>query len=63
MQTPEGSLIQQSQLPVRENPDAGVGPGVLSEDARFSVAETARLQGQAQRRIDAGRHDTIGETP
>jgi hypothetical protein len=60
----EGDLIQQSQIPSRVNPDAGVGPGATSDDAKASVAETQRLQAEAQARINAGRqHGLTGRRP
>jgi hypothetical protein len=34
-----------------------------SDDSKFQVSETARLQAEAQQRINAGRHDTIGSAP
>ena len=34
-----------------------------SDDAKMSVAETKRLQAEAQQRIDATRHDHIGSAP
>ena len=36
---------------------------IRSDDAKFSVAETQRLQQSAQQRIDRGRHDHIGQAP
>jgi len=37
---------------------------VQSDDAKFSVAETARLEGEAQQRIDATRNpNEIGSAP
>jgi hypothetical protein len=44
-------------------PESEGGPASQSEDAKVSVAETARLQAEAQTRINAGRHDTIGSAP
>jgi len=55
----EGSLKQQSTNPTGSAPERAS----VSTDNATSVAETARLQGAAQARIDAGRHDTIGATP
>jgi hypothetical protein len=52
-------FLQQTDHPDREAP-AGAS---VSDDAKASVAETARLQAAAQQRIDAGRHDTIGSAP
>lgn len=36
---------------------------IRSDDARFSVSETERLQQAGQARINVGRHDTIGSAP
>jgi hypothetical protein len=37
---------------------------IRSDDAKFSVAETARLQAEAQQRINSGRHpNQIGSAP
>ena len=55
----EGDLIQQSGFPSREAP-AGAS---ISADNAFNAAETHRLQQEAQARIEAGRHDTIGVAP
>jgi hypothetical protein len=42
---------------------AGPSRDIRSDDAKFGVAETQRLQQEAQARINAGRHDTIGKAP
>jgi hypothetical protein len=59
----EGDLRQQSAFPSREAPFGGAQAASVSDDAKASRAETVRLQGEAQARIDAGRHDTIGSAP
>jgi hypothetical protein len=51
--------IQQSAIPSRQ-----AAPGAsISADNAASTAAAARLQSEAQQRIDAGRHDTIGARP
>jgi hypothetical protein len=52
----EGDFLQQSAFPDR----SAVTTDIRSDDSRFSVSETQRLQQAAQQRIDAGRHDHIG---
>jgi hypothetical protein len=53
----EGQLRQQST-----NPTGSAPPGAsVSADNAASVAETARLQGAAQDRINAGRTPGIGD--
>ena len=59
----EGDFRQQSGFPDREAPGGNAQAASWSEDAAASVAATIALQEQAQRRIDAGRHDTIGQAP
>jgi hypothetical protein len=45
-------------------PESEGGPASQSDDAKFSVAETARLQAAAQQRINEGGHpNTIGSPP
>jgi hypothetical protein len=53
------SDIQQSAIPGRS---AEPGSSV-SDDSRFSLAETARLEAAAQQAIDQTRHDTVGSAP
>ena len=56
---PEGGQRQQTQFPNRE----AVTRDITSDDAQMQVAETARLQAEAQARIDKTRHDHIGSAP
>jgi hypothetical protein len=55
----EGSLKQQSTAPQGEAPERAS----VSADNASSVAETQRLQGAAQDRINAARTPGIGVAP
>jgi len=59
----EGDLIEQSQLPPREAPGGSARAASVSADNEFSVAETQRLQGTAQRLIEDNRVVVIGSEP
>jgi hypothetical protein len=59
-------MADQGQRQVNTNSTAPAGPSrdIRSDDARFSVAETGRLQAEAQARINANQHaNQIGAQP